>query len=114
MHKVYRAKRAILRSGRRDRLLWLYGKFGFKTIESIAGYLRRQLAELAKERDTAALSAQIHSNRYNGTLFAGLNGVVVKSHGSSSERGFAFAILQGREYAASQLTMTCTQILARK
>ena len=114
MHRVYLAERAILRSGRRDRLLWLCGKFGFKTIQSIAGYLRRQLAELANERDTAALSAQIDSDRYNGALFAGLNGVVVESHGSTCERGLAFAILQGREYAASQLTMTCTQILARK
>ena len=90
------------------------GNLVLKTIESMAGYLRRQLAELANERDTAALSAHIDSDRYNGALFAGLNGVVVKSHGSAFERGFAYAILQGREYAASQLTMACTQILARK
>ena len=90
------------------------GNLVFKTFVSMAGYLSGQLAELANERDTAALSAQIDSDRYNGALFAGLNGVVVKSHGSASERGFAYAILQGREYAASQSTMTCTQILARK
>ena len=90
------------------------GNLVLKTIESMAGYLRGQLAELANERDTAALSAQIDSDRYNGALFAGLNGVVVKSHGSASERGFAHAILQGREYAASQLITACTQILARK
>ena len=90
------------------------GNLVLKTIESMAGYLRGQLAELANERDTAALSAQIDSDRYNGALFAGLNGVVVKSHGSASERGFTHAILQGREYAASQLTTACTQILARK
>ena len=113
MHRVYLAERAILRSGRRDRLLWLYGKFGIKTIQSKAGYLRRQLAELANERDTAALSAQIDSDRYNGALFAGLNGVVVKSHGSATERGFAHVILQGREPTASQLIMASTQIPAR-
>ena len=46
-------------------------------------------------------------------LFAGLNGVVVKSHGSASERGFAHAISQGREHTASQLIMASTQIPAR-
>ena len=90
------------------------GNLVLKTIESMAGYLRGLLAELANERDTAALSAQIDSDRYNGALFAGLNGVVVKSHGSASERGFAHAILQGREPNASQLFMASTQIPARK
>ena len=90
------------------------GNLVLKTIESMAGYLRGQIAEVANERDTAALSAQIDSDRYNGALFAGLNGVVVKSHGSASQRGFAHAILQGREHAARQSTVACTQILARK
>ena len=80
----------------------------------MAGHQRGQLAELANERDTAALSAQIDSDRYKGTLLAGLNGVVVKSHGSASERGFAFAILQGREPTASRLIMASIQIPARK
>ena len=50
----------------------------------MAGYLRGQLAESANERDAAALLAQIDSDRYKGALLAGLNGVVVKSHGSAS------------------------------
>ena len=90
------------------------GSLVLKTIENMAGHQRGQLAELANERDTAALSAQIDSDRYKGTLLAGLNGVVVKSHGSASERGFAFAILQGREPTASRLIMASTQIPARK
>ena len=57
---------------------------------------------------------QPESDRCNGALFAGLNGVVVKSHGSASERCIALAILQGREPTASQLIMASTQIPARK
>ena len=89
------------------------GSLVLKTIESMAGHQRGQLAELANERETAASSAQIDSDRCNGALFAGLNGVVVKSHGSASERGFAHAISQGREPTASQLIMASTQIPAR-
>ena len=90
------------------------GSLVLKTIENMAGHQRGQLAELANERDTAALSAQIDSDRYNGTLFAGLNGVFVKSHGCASEKGIALAILQGREPTASQLIMASTQIPARE
>ena len=89
------------------------GNLVLKTIESMAGYLRGQIAEVANERDTAALSAQIDSDRCNGALFAGLNGVVVKSHGSASKRGFAHAISQGRVPTASQRIMASTQIPAR-
>ena len=88
--------------------------FFLKKIESMAGYLHGPLADSANERDTAALSAQIDSDRYSGALFAGPNGVAVPSHCSASERGFALAILQGREPTASQLIMASTQIPARK
>jgi glycerol-3-phosphate acyltransferase PlsX len=90
------------------------GNLVLKTIESMAGFLRGQLTDLANETDYGELSAQIDADRYNGALFAGLNGVVVKSHGSASKRGFAHAILQGREYVASQLPMACEQMLARE
>ena len=90
------------------------GNLVLKTIESMAGFLRGQLTELASETGYGELSAQIDADRYNGALFAGLNGVVVKSHGSASKRGFAHAILQGREYVASQLPMACEQMLARE
>ena len=44
-----------------------------------------------------SLAAKVDIDRYNGALLAGLEGVVIKSHGSASERGFLHAILQGRE-----------------
>ncbi|MSP51608.1 MAG: phosphate acyltransferase PlsX [Alphaproteobacteria bacterium] len=39
-----------------------------------------------------ALRARVDPRAYNGAMFVGLNGVVVKSHGSSDAMGFASAI----------------------
>ena len=39
-----------------------------------------------------SLRSKLDPRQYNGALFLGLNGVVVKSHGSTDEEGFASAI----------------------
>lgn len=38
------------------------------------------------------IERKINPNNYNGAMFVGLNGIAVKSHGSSNSRGFANAI----------------------
>lgn len=38
------------------------------------------------------IKAKIDPNKYNGGMFLGLNGIAVKSHGSSNSEGFANAI----------------------
>ena len=38
------------------------------------------------------LRARLDPRRYNGAVFLGVNGIVVKSHGSSDALGFATAI----------------------
>lgn len=38
------------------------------------------------------LRHRLDPNNHNGALFVGLNGIVVKSHGSASPRGVAHAI----------------------
>ena len=43
-------------------------------------------------RTLAQLRNRVDPRRYNGAVFAGLNGVVVKSHGSTDAFGFANAI----------------------
>ena len=58
-----------------------------------------------------SLAATVDIDRYNGALLAGLAGVVIKSHGSASERGFLHAILQGRDSVRGQLLQACTQAL---
>ena len=67
----------------------LYSQFlraAFKeTLLSRIGYM------LAR-RALAKLHARLDPRRYNGAMFLGLNGVVVKSHGATDMLGFANAI----------------------
>ena len=43
-------------------------------------------------RTMPATPLRIDPRRYNGAMFLGLNGIVVKSHGGTDEFGFANAI----------------------
>jgi len=89
------------------------GNLVLKTVESMASFLRGQLGELeASSGQLESLAAKVDIERYNGALLAGLNGVVIKSHGSASERGFLHAIIQGRDSAKRQLLSACKAALA--
>ena len=35
---------------------------------------------------------KVNPSKYNGAMFLGLNGIVVKSHGSANDQGFSNAI----------------------
>jgi glycerol-3-phosphate acyltransferase PlsX len=88
------------------------GNLVLKTVESMASFLRSQLKLLEANTDQLqSLAAKVDIDRYNGALLAGLAGVVIKSHGSASERGFLHAILQGRDSVRGQLLHACTQAL---
>ena len=88
------------------------GNLVLKTVESMASFLRSQLKLLEANTDQLqSLAAKVDIDRYNGALLAGLAGVVIKSHGSASERGFLHAILQGRDSVRGQLLQACTQAL---
>jgi phosphate acyltransferase len=49
------------------------------------------------------LRNHLDPNNHNGAVFLGLNGLVVKSHGSASDSGFASAIDVARELVADKL-----------
>ena len=88
------------------------GNLVLKTIEGLAGFLRRDLAnhELTNN-ELRELDKRMDPQRYNGALLAGINGVVVKSHGSATKRGFCSAILQGREYVKAGLVQSSARAL---
>ncbi len=50
-----------------------------------------------------ALRNHLDPNNHNGAVFLGLNGLVVKSHGSANDKGFAAAIDVARELVADKL-----------
>lgn len=60
-----------------------------------------------------ALRDHLDPNNHNGAVFLGLNGLVVKSHGSASVSGFASAIGVARDLVADKLTVRITEALAQ-
>jgi phosphate acyltransferase len=52
------------------------------------------------------IKSKIDPNKYNGAMFLGLNGIAVKSHGSSNAEGFANAIEVAYNLAISNVNTT--------
>jgi len=80
------------------------GNVALKTMEGAAGLIRdvlreemtrnfaRKLGALAARPALNALRLRIDPRRYNGATMVGLNGIVIKSHGSTDIFGFQRAI----------------------
>ncbi len=60
-----------------------------------------------------ALRNHLDPNNHNGAVFLGLNGLVVKSHGSANVSGFASAIGVARDLVANKLTSRIVEDLQR-
>ncbi len=59
------------------------------------------------------LAGEIDPEGYNGAFFVGLQHVVVKSHGSTSEKGFTEALRQAIMAVSGDVPARCAQALAR-
>jgi glycerol-3-phosphate acyltransferase PlsX len=80
------------------------GNVSLKTAEGVAHFIKSQLRAVIMENWRTKLMAlvckplflrarkRLDPDRYNGACFLGLNGVVIKSHGGTTERGFCFAL----------------------
>ena len=80
------------------------GNVALKTMEGVARHIRdamreeftrnlgRKLGALAARPALEALRTRIDPRRYNGASMVGLNGIVIKSHGSADSFGFQRAI----------------------
>jgi glycerol-3-phosphate acyltransferase PlsX len=60
-----------------------------------------------------ALRGHLDPNNHNGAVFLGLNGVVVKSHGSATAKGFANAIGVAHDLVAEDISRKIADDLAR-
>jgi glycerol-3-phosphate acyltransferase PlsX len=88
------------------------GNVALKTMEGLArmigGAVREEFSASPLRRLMAtcawpalrALRARLDSRRYNGASMVGLNGIVIKSHGSADEFAFRHAILTAAREAA--------------
>src|SRR6476661_379124 len=94
-------------------------KTGEGTARQIATYTREalnqslitRLGALLARRAFADLREKLDIRRMNGGVFLGLNGIVIKSHGSADAEGFASAIGIGYSIARNGLLQKINQDL---
>jgi glycerol-3-phosphate acyltransferase PlsX len=75
--------------------------------------LRAKIGYLFAKNAFKALRDKLDPNRSNGGVFLGLDGIVVKSHGSATADGFAYAVDVGYDMARYDLLNKINQTLNR-
>jgi phosphate acyltransferase len=100
------------------------GNISLKTMEGTARFvtdllkraftssIRSKFGFLVSRPATELLRHHLDPNNHNGAVFMGLNGVVVKSHGSANDVGVANAIGVAAKLVASKVTQRITDDLA--
>ncbi len=100
------------------------GNVSLKTMEGTARFvtdllkraftssLRSKFGFLVSRPATELLRHHLDPNNHNGAVFMGLNGVVVKSHGSANDVGVANAIGVAAKLVANKITQRITEDLA--
>ncbi|MEO0463756.1 MAG: phosphate acyltransferase PlsX [Pseudomonadota bacterium] len=76
--------------------------------QAFTSSLRSKFGFLVSRPATELLRHHLDPNNHNGAVFLGLNGVIVKSHGSATAKGVAHAVA----VTASLLTNTLTERIA--
>lgn len=71
--------------------------------EAMTASPKNKLAALTLKKDLKQINNKMDSAEYGGSVLLGLNGVVVKAHGSSNERAFYNAIKQAKLAADTEL-----------
>jgi glycerol-3-phosphate acyltransferase PlsX len=102
------------------------GNVALKTMEGTVGlakyYLRRsftrnwfaRLQALLARPALSRLAAEMDSRNYNGATLVGLNGIVIKSHGSAEAIAFQHAIDTAIVEVRNQLTQQIGSLLQRE
>ena len=100
------------------------GNIALKAIEGTARFVtdllrsaftssfRSKVGFLVSRPATELLKHHLDPNNHNGAVFLGLNGVVVKSHGSATAKGVANAVEVAARLLEDDITNRITQDLA--
>jgi phosphate acyltransferase len=101
------------------------GNIALKTIEGTARFvtdllrraftssIRSKFGFLISRPATELMRHHLDPNNHNGAVFLGLNGVVVKSHGSANAKGVANAIGVAAKLVTGNITQRITSDLAQ-
>jgi glycerol-3-phosphate acyltransferase PlsX len=92
------------------------------TAKQMVAYFRHAMSQTIVSRIAALLAKPsleyvrevMDANKRNGAVLLGLRGLVIKSHGSASEEGFAQAIDLGYRFARDDLNEKITAILQKQ
>lgn len=91
------------------------GNIALKTVEGVVHYIKSQLRSVVMANWRTKLMAllckplfmrtrkKLDSDKYNGACFLGLDGVVIKSHGGTTIRGFTFALEEAIKQAKANV-----------
>ena len=74
--------------------------------------IRSKIGFLISRPATELLRHHLDPNNHNGAVFLGLNGLVVKSHGSATDKGVANAVRVAARMVREDLTRKITEDLA--
>ena len=100
------------------------GNIALKSVEGTARFvtdllrraftssIRSKVGFLISRPATELLRHHLDPNNHNGAVFLGLNGLVVKSHGSANDKGVANAIRVAARMVRQDLTRKITEDLA--
>jgi phosphate acyltransferase len=101
------------------------GNIALKTMEGTARFvtdllrraftssIRSKFGFLVSRPATELIRHHLDPNNHNGAVFLGLNGIVVKSHGSANANGIANAIGVAARLVANDITRRITEDLAQ-
>ena len=101
------------------------GNIALKTAEGTARFVtdllrraftssvRSKIGFLISRPATELLKHHLDPNNHNGAVFLGLNGIVVKSHGSANAKGIANAIQVAARLVREDLTRKIAEDLDR-
>lgn len=79
---------------------------------SFASSLRSKIGFLISRPATELLKHHLDPNNHNGAVFLGLNGVVVKSHGSANAKGVANAVAVAARLVEDDITARIAEDMA--
>jgi glycerol-3-phosphate acyltransferase PlsX len=80
--------------------------------QAFTSSLRSKFGFLVSRPATELLKHHLDPNNHNGAVFLGLNGVVVKSHGSANAKGVAHAVAVAARLLEDKLTQRIAHDLA--
>jgi phosphate acyltransferase len=80
--------------------------------QAFTSSLRSKIGFLVSRPATELLRHHLDPNNHNGAVFLGLNGVVVKSHGSATAKGVAHAVAVAARLLENKLTERISHDLA--